>query len=186
MILLELFISFFSIGAINFGGGLSIIPLLTGVLTSKGWMSEAQIIDMIAISEITPGPIGINLATYAGYETGGVLGAVVATFALSLPSFIIIIIIAHLFNKFKNNAYVEGVMKVIRPVVTGMIAAVCVRIAMISLFDFPLFKETGIITDMFSLPGILIAIAVFLLYYKYKVHPVILILSSAVLGMIIF
>lgn len=185
MIFLELFISFFFIGLISIGGGLSTIPLMTEILTSKGWMVTSEIMDMIAVSEMTPGPIGINMATYAGNKTAGILGGLSAIIGLVAPSIIIIIIVAHFYTKYRNNEYVNGTMTIIRPVVTGMIAAVCAELAVISLFNIDLFRETGSFINLFNPISILIGIAVFTANYKFKVHPVILIVSSAIIGIIL-
>ncbi len=185
ILLLRLFISFFGIGIVSIGGGLSIIPLLTDVMINNGWMTQAEIIDMIAISEMTPGPIGINMATYAGYQTAGVLGGLFATLGTVTPSIIIIVIIAHLYDKFKNSEYVMGTMKTIRPIVTGMIAAVCVSIAISSLFNVELYMQTNRLIDLFTISSIIIAVLVFVAGYKFKVHPVILVIVSAIVGIVI-
>lgn len=185
MILFELFINFFIIGLISIGGGLSTIPLMTEILTSRGWMLQTEILDMIAVSEMTPGPIGINMATYAGNKTAGVPGGILATMGLVAPSIIIIVIVAHFYTKYRNNDYVNGTMRIIRPVVTGMIAAVCANLAVISFFNIELFNETGVFFNIFNPLPILIGVLVFVASYKFKVHPVILIVSSAVIGIIL-
>jgi len=185
VIFLELFINFFFIGLISIGGGLSTIPLMTEILTSKGWMIQNEIIDMIAVSEMTPGPIGINMATYAGNKTAGILGGVSATAGLVAPSIIIIVIVAHFYTKYRDNDYINGTMKIIRPVVTGMIAAVCAELAVISLFNFELARGTGSFLQLFNPISILIGVLVFVANYKFKVHPIILIVSSAVIGIIL-
>lgn len=185
MILFELFINFFFIGLTSIGGGLSTIPLMTEILTTKGWMVQTEIIDMIAVSEMTPGPIGINMATYAGNKAAGIPGGIIATLGLVAPSIIIIIIVAHFYTKYKNNEYVNKTMTIIRPVVTGLIAAVCANLAVISLFNIELARETGSFLQIFNLMPILIGIVVFIANFKFKVHPVILIVSSAVIGIIL-
>lgn len=184
-LLLKLFFSFFGIGAISIGGGLSIIPLLTEVMIKNGWMTQAEIIDMIAVSEMTPGPIGINMATYAGYKTAGLLGGLFATLGTVAPSIIIIVVIAHLYHKFKESEYVQGVMKTIRPIVTGMIAAVCVSIALTSLFNVELYEVTSKFFDLFNFSSIIIALFVFVAGFKFKVHPVILVVASALAGILL-
>ena len=185
MIFLELFINFFFIGVISIGGGLSTIPLMTEILISKGWMVPTEIVDMIAVSEMTPGPIGINMATFAGNKTAGILGGISATAGLVAPSIIIIVIVAHFYTRYRTNIYVDGTMKIIRPVVTGMIAAVCANLAVITLLDIPAFRESGIFTSLFNPVSILIGISVFTASYKFKVHPVILIVTSAIIGIIL-
>ncbi|MFO7612421.1 MAG: chromate transporter [Clostridia bacterium] len=185
MIFIELFVNFFAIGLLSIGGGLSTIPLMTEILTKNGWMTAADIVDMIAISEMTPGPIGINMATFAGNRTAGIAGGIAATAGLVAPSIIIIIIVAHFYNRYRNNHYVDGIMKVIRPVVTGMIAAVCAELALISLINMPAFRETGLVSSLFNVVPIIIGVLVFVAGYRFKVHPVILIVSSAITGIIL-
>lgn len=185
MIILELFFYFFIIGLISIGGGLSTIPLMTEILTSKGWLLQTEIIDMIAVSEMTPGPIGINMATYAGNKTAGLLGGISATAGLVAPSIIIIVIVAHFYTRYRNNPYVDGIMRKIRPVVTGMIAAVCAELFVITLLDVPGFKDTGSFPALFNPIAILICIFVFTANYKFRIHPVILIVSSAIIGIIL-
>lgn len=185
MILLELFGIFFFIGLVSIGGGLSTIPLLNEILIERGWMTNIEIIDMIAVSEMTPGPIGINMATFAGNKLAGIPGGIFATLGLVAPSVLIIIVVAHFYHKYRDNIYVNGIMEVIRPVVTGLIAAVCADLAVFSLFNVQAFEAGGGFLSLFRPVPILIAAAVFVANYKFKVHPVILIVSSAVLGIIL-
>ena len=125
MIYLELFWTFFKIGLFGFGGGYSMLSLIQFDLVEKQeWLTVSEFTDIVAISQITPGPIGINCATYSGYmTTGSVWGAVVATLAIVLPSFILMLIIAGVIYKFKNNYWVESALKALRPAVVGLIAA---------------------------------------------------------------
>jgi len=185
MIFLELFLNFFLIGVTSIGGGLSTIPLMTEILTAKGWVPAAEIIDMIAVSEMTPGPIGINMATFAGNKAAGILGGISATAGLVAPSVIIIIIVAHFYNKYRNNRFVEGVLTVVRPVVTGMIAAVCTNLMVMTLFNIPAFESGSGFISLFRPVPIIIAALVFTASYKFRVHPVILIVSSAIVGIIL-
>jgi len=125
MIYLQLFITFFEIGLFTFGGGYAMISLIQNeVVVKHQWIDASTFTDIIAISQMTPGPIGINSATYVGYTvTENVWGAAVATFAVSLPSFIIILLIAYLYKQFKKNRWFEAALKGIRPVVLGLIAS---------------------------------------------------------------
>ncbi|MDE6357246.1 MAG: chromate transporter, partial [Eubacteriales bacterium] len=109
MIYLELFIEFLKIGLFSVGGGLATLPFLNSLIETKGWYTAGELTNMLAISESTPGPIGVNMATYVGFHTGGIFGSLIATFGLVLPSYIIIIIVAHFLQKFSENKYVEGV-----------------------------------------------------------------------------
>ena len=121
MIYLELFIEFFKIGLFSVGGGLATLPFLNKLVDTKGWYTVSELTNMLAISESTPGPIGVNMATYVGFHIASILGALVATFALVLPSYVVIIIISKFLTKFKNSPYVKNTFDIIRPVVTGLI-----------------------------------------------------------------
>lgn len=124
MILLKLFISFLKIGAFSFGGGYAMLPLIKKeIIVVRGWLSVKEFIDILAVVEMTPGPIAINSATFLGYRVAGVLGSIVATIGVVLPSFVIILIIAHFLNKFKESPYVDWAFRGIRPVVLGLIIA---------------------------------------------------------------
>ena len=112
MIYFELFYIFFLIGLFTFGGGYAMIPMIQEQVVGKGWMSEAQLTDFIAISETTPGPFAINISTFVGSQTGGILGAVCATLGVILPSFIIILIVSLIISKFLNNRFVKGALTV--------------------------------------------------------------------------
>lgn len=185
MTILKLIINFFILGAINIGGGLSLIPLISEVVEKNNWMTQAEIVDMVALSQMAPGPIGIKLATYAGFSSAGVIGGVIASLSMVVPSVIIIIIIAHYFEKFKNSNIVKTVMIIIRPLVTGMIAAICLNLAKINLLNIPLFEDSSRIVDLFDFRSIIIAVLVFIAGMKFKVHPIILIVASAIIGIII-
>lgn len=124
MILWELFIGFLKVGCFSFGGAYAAIPLIREVVLSYGWVSEEMLTDMIAVSESTPGPIMVNLATYVGSSQAGIPGAAVATLASILPAFVIILLIMMIMKKFLNNRYVQAVMKGLQACVIGMITAV--------------------------------------------------------------
>lgn len=125
MIYWELFYTFFIIGAFTFGGGYAMLSLIQNeVVVKHAWITAEQFTDMVAISQMTPGPIGINSATYIGYSvTNGVMGSVVATVAVSLPSFILVLIVCKLYSKFSKNRIFEEILTALRPIVIGMIAA---------------------------------------------------------------
>lgn len=128
MIYLQLFITFFKIGLFTFGGGYAMISLIqTEIVVNKQWIDAATFTDIVAISQMTPGPIGINSATYVGYTvTGNVWGSMLATFAVCLPSFIIILLIALLYNQFKKNRWFEAALRGIKPVVVGLIGSAAI------------------------------------------------------------
>lgn len=185
MIYLQLFIEFFKTGLFAVGGGLATLPFLYDISERYGWFSAATLTDMVAVAESTPGPIGVNMATFAGFTTGGYLGAFIATFALVLPSYIVILLVTKLLDNFADNKFVKSAFYGIRPVVTAMIAASGYSIIKTALLTTESYFT---VTEFFaSLNPIAIAlfIAVFILYEKFKKHPIFYIVACAVIGMII-
>lgn len=124
MIYIKLFLEFFHIGLFSFGGGYATLPFLYHIADVQKWYTTKQLSDMIAISSITPGPVGVNVATFAGYTTSGILGAFVATVSVILPSLIIVVIISKLLEQFKHNKYVQSVIYTLKPAGCGLLAAV--------------------------------------------------------------
>lgn len=124
MIYVKLFLEFFHIGLFSFGGGYATLPFLYHIADVQKWYTAKQLSDMIAISSITPGPVGVNVATFAGYLTSGVSGALVATMSVILPSLIIVVIISKLLEQFKHNKYVQSVIYTLKPAGCGLLAAV--------------------------------------------------------------
>ncbi len=127
MIYLQLFLEFFHIGLFSFGGGYATLPFLFHIAETHDWYSAKQLTDMIAVSSITPGPVGVNVATFAGYTTSGILGALIATTSVILPSLIIVIIISKLLEQFKHNLYVKSIIYTLKPAGCGLLAAVGVN-----------------------------------------------------------
>lgn len=188
MIFLELFLTFFKIGLFTFGGGYAMLPLVQAEVIEKGWMTNEQIVDFIAVSESTPGPFAINIATFVGNQmgtaygfAGGILGGICATSGVVLPSFIIILIVAKCFDKFRNSKVVKGCMSGLKPAVIGMIGS-----AVVSIGTTVFFPE-GVNTSVFTGAPFYISLALFgvmsVLAFK-KVHPIIIIVISAVVGII--
>lgn len=180
MIYLELFLTFLKIGAFTFGGGYAMLPLMQQEVLANNWMNEESLLNFIAVAESTPGPVAINMATYIGVQTGGVFGAVCATFGVVLPSFIIILLVAKFYTKYCNSFIVKSCLTGLRPVVIGLIGAAIISLgygvffplgASWSAFDFQFFASA------------VIFIAVVILALK-KVNPIYLILGSAGLGII--
>ena len=142
MIYLELFLTFFCIGLFTFGGGYAMLPLIQQEVARQGWLTDAQLVDFVAVSESTPGPFAVNIATYVGMQTGGgtenvlggILGAICATLGVVLPSFIIILIVAKIYDAFKENKIVKGCMTGLKPAVIGLIASAIVSMANTVLF----------------------------------------------------
>ena len=127
--IIELFLAFFKIGLFSFGGGYAMLPFMQEqTIDVHGWLTTADFLDMLGIAQITPGPISINTATFVGHTLSGVLGAVVATFAVVLPSFLIVLTISFFFEKFKNSKVIENVFKGLRPIVLGLVASAAVDI----------------------------------------------------------
>lgn len=182
MILLELFWTFFKIGAFTFGGGYAMLPIVSEQVLAKGWMQNSDIVDFIAISESTPGPFAVNMATFVGTTVGGAPGAICATLGVILPSFIIILIVAKIFDKFRKSASVKGIMKGVKPCVVGMIAA-----ALFSLGVSVFFAEGFTIKAFESIgfyAGALIFAVMSVLSIK-KVSPILIITVCATLGIIL-
>ena len=179
MIFLQLFLTFFKIGAFTFGGGYAMLPLIREEVIAHGWLTEQEIVNFIAVSESTPGSFSINMSTYVGMKTGGILGAVCATLGVVLPSFIIILIVARLYDSFKMNKIVSGCMSGLKPAVIGLIAT-----AVISVGRTALFPDGFIASQLIQLPFLLAAalFAVTIVLAFKKVHPIIIILLSAAVG----
>jgi chromate transporter len=173
MIYLQLFWSFLKIGLFGFGGGYAIIPLIQHEIETHGWMAEGDFTDIIAISQITPGAIGINTATYVGYTaTSSIWGSVVAIFAICLPSFIIMLMLSHLFIRYSKNYYLASVFSIIRPLVVGLIASAA--LLMVNTANFVDYKS-----------GFIFAGA-FIAYFFFKLHPILIIALAGILGFVIY
>ena len=188
MIYLSLFWEFFKTGLFSVGGGMATLPFLYKMAETKGWFTAAQLADMVAVSESTPGPIGINMATYVGFLTGGIPGSVIATLGLVTPSVIIILLIAGVLEKFRSNKTVDAGFYGLRPCSVGLIAAAGLLVVKIALFHFDAFTETGKWVDALNIKAILLA-AVLLVLTRCvkplkKLHPVFFILASAVAGIV--
>lgn len=183
MIYLRLFYEFFKTGLFSVGGGLATLPFLYEMSTKTGWFTTADIADMIAVSESTPGPIGINMSTYAGFTTGGVLGGVVASIGLAVPSVIIILIIAKFLEKFRNNRFVEGAFYGLRPASIAMITAAGLNVARVALVNMDALAA-GNYGEFFLWKAILLGVAIFIGQRKLKWSPVIFIAIAAVIGIV--
>lgn len=137
MIYLTLFYEFFKIGLFAVGGGLATIPFLMDIADKYPWLTREMLADMIAVSESTPGPIGVNMATYAGFEAAGVAGALTATFSLVLPSFLVILLVARFLQKYNSSPLVQSTFSCIRPAVAGLIGAAGWSVIRVALFTAP-------------------------------------------------
>lgn len=174
-----LFVEFFKIGIFSFGGGYATLPFLYHISDAYHWFSYEELSIMLAVSSITPGPVGLNVATFAGFKTLGILGSIDATLAIMIPSFIIVIFISKILKKFKDNFYTKAVLYALRPTAAGMIAAVGVR----------LFKSS-IMFDGFNVQapdfrGLFLFILLVLISLKLKKDPLIYLLIGAFFGVIL-
>lgn len=179
MIYLKLFWTFFKIGISTFGGGYAMLPLIQEEVARHGWMQNAELINFIAVSESTPGPFAINISTFVGAQTGGLFGAFCATFGVVLPSFVIILIVAKCFLRFKNSKIVAGCMSGLKPAVIGLIATAVLSVGQTVFFPNGLQMQ-GLLTPAFMVSvGIFVVMTVLL--FK-KVHPILILCLSAVVG----
>ena len=185
MKLLLLMYEFFKTGLFSVGGGLATLPFLYEMSDRyPEWFTHADIADMIAISESTPGAIGINMSTYAGYRTAGILGGVLASLALAAPCIIIILIIAKFLAKFRGNRMVEGALYGLRPASIAMISVAGLNVAKVALVNLNAFQLSGSIGDLFVWKALILAVLIFIGLKKLKWSPVIFIALSAVVGII--
>ncbi len=179
MIYPELFLNFLKIGAFTFGGGYAMLPLIQEEVLSHGWLTEEELINFVAVSESTPGPFAVNISTYVGMETGGFLGALCATLGVVLPSFVIILITAKCFDRFRESRAVKGLMTGLKPAVIGLIGTAVLSTGMTVFFPNGA-KLSAVLTPAFAVSA-LIFIGMLVLALK-KVHPIIIILLSGVIG----
>ncbi len=172
MKLLQLFISFLKIGAFSFGGGYAMLPLIKKeVIEIRGWITITEFIDILAVVEMTPGPIAVNSATFLGYEVAGVLGSIVATTAVVLPSFVIILIIAHFLSKFRDSPYVDWAFRGIRPVILGLVASAAITVSMDAIVN---------------IPSLIIGVVIFYLITFKELHPILGIIIAGAAGALLF
>lgn len=184
MIYLQLFWVFFKIGLFGFGGGYAMLSMIQGeVVTSYAWLSAQEFTDIVAISQMTPGPIGINAATYVGYTaTGGnILGSVVATFAVVFPSFILMILISKFFLKHSHHPAVEAIFSGLRPAVVGLLASAALVLMNKENFSSPSEDKYSFVVSI-----LIFAAAFFFSRSKYKINPILLILLCGVVGLILY
>lgn len=170
-LVIKLFLSFFKIGAFSFGGGYAMLPLIEEEILANGWLTTKEFIDILAIAEMTPGSIAINSATFLGFKVSGIWGAVAATIAVVLPSFIIMSLIFIFVAKFKNSPYVDWIFAGIRPVVLGLIGAAAVSVGQNAFIDYK---------------SILISIAIFYAVTFKKMNPILSIVLAGVIGVIVY
>jgi len=191
MIFLKLFLTFIKIGLFSFGGGYAMIPLIQKEIELNGWLTPSEFVDIIAISEMTPGPVAVNSATFVGYKAAGFLGGAVATLGVALPSMVLILLISRYFFKFQKHPVKVAAFYGIRPVIAGLIIAAAIFVAETSLFKLPF--SAGFFTELVHNPlgvinlGSAVILAITMLaIMKFKVHPILAIALSAAMGIIFF
>ncbi len=168
--------AFFQIGLFTIGGGYAMLPLIQQATARHGWLTASEFTDILAISEMTPGPIAINAATFVGYRVAGVWGSAVATISVALPSLILVIIISKFLSRFRSNAVVDAIFKILRPTVVGLIAAAAFLLGTSTLFPgwHADFKAIGI------------ALVVGFGLFKFKIHPIWALLAAGLMGVLLF
>ena len=185
---LQLFWEFFKTGLFAIGGGMATLPFLYDISNKTGWFTHAQLADMVAVSESTPGPIGVNMASYVGFVTGGVGGAVVATLGLIAPSILIVLIIAAFLKAFRDSKYVDGAFYGLRPASTALIASALVTVAKVAFFSSQNFGDlTAVLHGVEWKAVVLAAVLLLLTRYVPRVkswHPIVFIGLSAAVGVI--
>lgn len=180
-VLVELSIVFFMIGLFTIGGGYAMIPLMQSEVVGRGWLTLDELINFFAISESTPGPFAVNTATLIGFQQFQILGAIVATTSVILPSFIIIIIVAKHISSFMDNVYVKSILNGIKAVIAGMIFSIVVNLSIKNIFSKDFFSEG------FDYIALFIMFFVFLLInIKKKISPIFIIVISGFLGIILY
>ena len=177
MIYLQLFYEFFKTGLFAIGGGLATLPFLSDMAERTGWFTQSQLADMLAVSESTPGPVGVNMATYVGFETAGVLGAIVATLGLVFPSIVIILVIA-------NNKFVDAAFYGLRPASTAMVASAGIGVVLLSLVDTSASGLAFFRWKEIALAAVILVLTRWVPATK-KLHPIVFIGAAALVGVLL-
>ena len=188
MIYLQLFLTFFEIGMFTFGGGYAMISLIRDKALALGWLSEEELLNMIAVSESTPGPIAVNMATFVGSTQGGVLGSLVATLGVVLPSFIIILLVCAVIRNLLKYKGVQAFLRGVRPCIIALILATAITMASSTLLSFTTLTS-GFAPDLRGIIILAILVAIALIFKKIKKKkpsPILMILISAGLGMLLY
>lgn len=188
MIYLRLFWEFFKVGLFSVGGGLATLPFLYSLGAKTGWFSTADVANMLAVSESTPGPIGVNMATYAGFDCGGVLGGVVATLGLVTPSVIVIVLIAMALQAFRTNKYVDAAFYTLHPASTGLIAAAGWSVFALVLVNLDAYRASYHFADLLQWKNLILFAVIWVLTNLVKplkkLHPVVFLAFAAVVGIV--
>ena len=182
--LLRLMFEFFKTGLFAVGGGLATLPFLYAIGESTGWYTAQDVANMIAISESTPGPMGVNMATYVGFNTFGIIGGILASLSLVFPSVVIIVLISKILNKFKESKLVQDIFYGLRPASTGLIIAAGLGVAKVALLHLNNFIDTKNFFNLFNYKAILLAVAPYFIMKKKDLHPILVVVISAVIGIV--
>ena len=183
--MLRLMWEFLKTGLFAIGGGMATFPFLQKMAENYDWFTSEELLDMIAVSESTPGAIGINVASFAGYRAYGIFGALLASISLIAPAIIIILIIAKSLDKFKTSLTVKNAFEYIRPSTAGLILGAMLNVMIISLFNVKLYEKTGNFLDLFQMIQLVLFLGFLFLLRKYKkIHPLLIIGMGAVFGVI--
>jgi chromate transporter len=190
MNLLMMCLEFMKTGLFAVGGGLATVPFLYEIATKYPWFTSSDVLTFIAVAESTPGPIGINMATYAGYITNGWYGAILATLALALPSIVVILIVATMLDKFRTNRFVLGGFRLLRPASTAFIMAAGFNVMLVVFFGiekitFDMLPEIGTYFTTFNWKAAIMCVVLFVLMKYIKIHPIFFILGSAGIGILL-
>lgn len=188
MIYLQLLVSFMKIGLFSFGGGYAMIPLIQKEIESHGWLSASEFVDIIAIAEMTPGPIAVNSATFVGYRAAGILGGLVATTGVAIPSLVLILIVSKYFFKFQHHPINKMIFYGVRPVIGGLIFAAAILVAQTSFFkmvsEFNLSSIFFNPLSIIDLKSIFIFALTLIGLVTFKINPILIIVLSGILGLI--
>lgn len=167
------------IGLFSFGGGYAMIPLIQKEIESHGWLSASEFVDIIAISEMTPGPVAVNSATFVGYKAAGLLGGVIATFGVALPSMVLVLIVSRYFFKFQDHPLNKMIFYGIRPIVVGLIFSAAIFVAQTAFF-----KEGATFLSIIDLKSIIIFLITLICLIKFKINPIAMIILAGILGVV--
>lgn len=182
MIFFQLFFEFFKTGLFAIGGGLATLPFLYEIQAKTGWYTVNDISNLVAVSESTPGPMGVNMATYTGFTTAGIPGSLIAVTGLVTPSIIIIILVSNILDKFKTNKYVQYAMYGLRAASVALITVACLRVAQLAFLRMDAYTASGALKDLFNPLAIGFGIVLFIIFKLTKKHPIFYIIASAVIG----
>lgn len=186
MFLLRLFWVFFQVGLFSVGGGYATIPIIQDlVVDARGWLSLDEFVDIVTVSQMTPGPIAINLATFVGTTQAGLLGAIVATLGAIAPACIIVLSLAYVFFKYNDIAVIKGVLNGLRPAVVALIASAMMSILLLSLFSKELATWLDVKFNYLDLRASIIFVLAFIFVRRFKLNPIYVIVSSGIIGLVL-